>query len=105
MNFNRSPVPISIALVAVSFSLQGVGAEEFAFPPHTFTLLDGYELELAAAPPLVERAIHMYFDEEGALYVTDSSGTADLLRFSSRSLAIVFCVSSIRTMMESSMNR
>ena len=26
------------------------------------------------APGLVERPMHMYFDEEGALYVTDSSG-------------------------------
>ena len=44
------------------------------FPPHTFSLPEGYEIELAALPGLVERPIHMYFDEEGALYVTDSSG-------------------------------
>ena len=56
------------------FSTLAVGAENKAFPPHTFNLTDGYELELAAAPGLVERPMHMYFDKEGALYVTDSSG-------------------------------
>ena len=50
------------------------GLEKAEFSPHTFTLLDGYALKRVAAPPLVERPIHMYFDDSGALYVTDSSG-------------------------------
>ena len=50
------------------------GLEKAEFSPHTFTLLDGYALKRVAAPPLVERPIHMYFDNSGALYVTDSSG-------------------------------
>ncbi|MCH2389004.1 MAG: hypothetical protein MK240_12455, partial [Opitutales bacterium] len=74
MNFCRFPAAISMVLGAGFFSLEVVGTENYSFPPHTFTLPDGYELEVAAAPGLVERPMHMYFDEEGALYVTDSSG-------------------------------
>lgn len=65
---------ISSALCAGVLCLLAAGAENQAFPPHTFTLPDGYDLELAATPGLVDRPIHMYFDDEGALYVTDSSG-------------------------------
>ena len=42
---------------------------------HTFTLPAGFEIELAAAPPLVNRPIVADFDEEGRLYVADSSGS------------------------------
>ncbi len=52
-------------------------AEEARFPPPTFTLPDGYVLKRAAAPPVVQRPIHMSFDERGVLYVTDSSGNTD----------------------------
>ena len=53
------------------------GVEKVKFPPHTFTLPDGYALKQVAAPPLVKRPIHMYFDDDGSLYVTDSSGNTD----------------------------
>ncbi|MBK1877460.1 PVC-type heme-binding CxxCH protein [Pelagicoccus mobilis] len=59
------------ASVCVSLSAAVTNTD---YPPHTFTLPDGYELELVAPPPLVERPMHMYFDEDGSLYVTDSSG-------------------------------
>jgi putative membrane-bound dehydrogenase-like protein len=42
---------------------------------HTFTLPVGFDIELAAAPPVVQRPISMDFDEQGRLYVTDSSGS------------------------------
>ena len=74
MNLVRFLITIGVALLATAFSHRAIGAENTSFPPHTFTLPDGYELELAAAPPLVDRPIHMYFDEDGSLYVTDSSG-------------------------------
>ncbi|MHC4995058.1 MAG: PVC-type heme-binding CxxCH protein [Planctomycetota bacterium] len=45
-----------------------------AFAPHTFTIPEGYELQLAVPPSLVPRPIHMFFDPQGTLYVTDSSG-------------------------------
>src|SRR5262249_12236737 len=42
---------------------------------HTFTLPAGFEIELAAGPPLVNRPIVADFDERGRLYVADSSGS------------------------------
>ncbi|MFL2479673.1 MAG: PVC-type heme-binding CxxCH protein [Verrucomicrobiales bacterium] len=51
--------------------------EKVIFSPHTFTIPEGYDLARVAAPPLVQRPIHMSFDEDGVLYVTDSSGNTD----------------------------
>jgi len=42
-----------------------------------FQLPDGFELQLVAAPPLIDRPISADFDEQGRLYVTESSGTND----------------------------
>ncbi len=42
---------------------------------HTFTLPFGFEIEVAAGPPLVDRPIVADFDEQGRLYVADSSGS------------------------------
>ncbi len=41
----------------------------------TFAVPDGFEVELVAGPPLVDRPIEADFDEQGRLYVTDVSGT------------------------------
>ncbi|HXG46935.1 MAG TPA: PVC-type heme-binding CxxCH protein, partial [Methylomirabilota bacterium] len=50
-------------------------AAEFRLNGHLFTLPDGFEIELVAAPPLIDRPIGVDFDEEGRLYVSDSSGS------------------------------
>src|SRR5579864_7388316 len=42
---------------------------------HVFTLPEGFTIELVAGPPLVNRPISADFDEEGRLYVSDSSGS------------------------------
>ena len=42
---------------------------------HTFSLPDGFEIELVAGPPLVQRPIVADFDDQGRLYVADSSGS------------------------------
>jgi len=42
---------------------------------HTFTLPAGFDIELVAGPPLVNRPITADFDEQGRLYVSDSSGS------------------------------
>lgn len=42
---------------------------------HTFTLPAGFTIELAATSPLVDRPIVADFDEQGRLYVADSSGS------------------------------
>jgi putative membrane-bound dehydrogenase-like protein len=44
---------------------------------HTFQLPDGFSIQRIAGPPLVQRPIHMCFDVDGVLYVTDSSGNTD----------------------------
>ena len=44
---------------------------------HTFTLPEGFEIQLVAGPPLVDRPITAAFDDEGRLYVADSSGSND----------------------------
>jgi putative membrane-bound dehydrogenase-like protein len=50
-------------------------AAEFRFGEHTLTVPDGFAVERAAGPPAVLRPITMAFDETGALYVADSSGS------------------------------
>jgi putative membrane-bound dehydrogenase-like protein len=54
-----------------------VKTQEVRLNGHTFTLPDGFEIELVAGPPLVNRPIVADFDEEGRLYVADSSGSND----------------------------
>ena len=41
----------------------------------TLTVPDGFEVERVAGPPLVERPIVADFDEDGRLYVAESSGS------------------------------
>ena len=41
---------------------------------HGFTLPPGFEIELVAGPPLVERPISAAFDDQGRLYVTEALG-------------------------------
>src|SRR5436190_12676002 len=50
-------------------------AAQFKFSNQTFTVPDGFEVELAVGPPLVERPVSAGFDDQGRLYVTDSSGS------------------------------
>src|ERR1700746_1878313 len=61
------------------FSCFGIaaGAAEYEFPTQKFTVPDGFEVEQIAGPPLVDRPISGSLDEEGRLYVTDSSGSND----------------------------
>ncbi|MCI0535541.1 MAG: hypothetical protein L0Z50_09945, partial [Verrucomicrobiales bacterium] len=65
--------PISLALGLCGDVLAG----PFNFTEQTLTVPDGFAMELVAGPPLVNRPIEADFDEEGRLYVTDSSGTND----------------------------
>jgi putative membrane-bound dehydrogenase-like protein len=57
--------------------VEGAGAAEVQIGAHTFTLADGFEIELVAGPPLVERPMMVDFDDQGRLYVADSSGSND----------------------------
>jgi putative membrane-bound dehydrogenase-like protein len=74
-----------LALVSVLLSLlvacvPGAGPEprkthQVELNGHTFTLPIDFDIELAAGPPLVDRPIVADFDEQGRLYIADSSGS------------------------------
>src|ERR1041385_50039 len=51
-------------------------AAQFKFPNQTLTVPDGFEVEIAAGSDLAPRPISASFDEQGRLYVTDSSGAS-----------------------------
>lgn len=68
---------VLFALATICTCWRAASAETVSLAPHTFTIPEGYELKRVAAPPLVQRPIHMCFDESGVLYVTDSSGNTD----------------------------
>ena len=51
------------------------GAGEVRLNGRQFTLPDGFELQLVAGPPLIQRPICADFDEQGRLYVAESSGS------------------------------
>ncbi|HND55408.1 MAG TPA: hypothetical protein PLV92_23500, partial [Pirellulaceae bacterium] len=42
-----------------------------------FKIPDGFTIELIAGPPLVDRPITCDFDDQGRMYVSDSSGSND----------------------------
>ena len=74
MKINQLPLYCIAFLCVSGLSLSAADLKNIPLPPHAFRLPDGYTLELVAAPPLVQRPVHMCFDEGGTLYVTDSSG-------------------------------
>jgi len=64
-------------LAALLFTGLPLRATEVSLNGFTFTLPEGFTIELAAHPPLVERPVSADFDEHGRLYVTCVSGTGD----------------------------
>src|SRR5438132_8509960 len=78
---HRASLATAIIVVAVSWM---PAAKDDSSKPHqvklnghTFTLPAGFDIELVAGPPLVDRPIVADFDTEGRLYVADSSGSND----------------------------
>src|ERR671919_72178 len=67
------------ALAGVSVSFVALGGWPSAQPRGrpALTVPDGFEVVRVAGPPLVERPIVADFDEEGRLYVAESSGSND----------------------------
>jgi putative membrane-bound dehydrogenase-like protein len=68
---------ITLAVFGLSGTFASLRAAEIKLADHTFTVPDGFEVELICGPPLVQRPISAAFDEEGRVYVTDSSGSND----------------------------
>ncbi|MEW6302319.1 MAG: PVC-type heme-binding CxxCH protein [Verrucomicrobiota bacterium] len=62
------------ALVALALNSS---AAQFKIGAHNLTVPDGFEVELVAAAPLVDRPISIAYDEQGRLYATDSAGMTD----------------------------
>ena len=64
-------------LAVLALGLPDAASPTAKIGTHTFTLPEGFEIELVAGPPLVDRPITADFDEQGRLYVSDSSGSND----------------------------
>ncbi len=63
-----------LSLLALCFAVTAHGAT-VQLNGRTFTLPDGFIIDLAANSPLIERPISAVFDESGHLYVPDVSGS------------------------------
>src|SRR4051812_36134580 len=61
-------------LLLLCISATPLHAAQFKFANQTLTVPDGFEVELIAQSPLVDRPVSGSFDEQGRLYLTDSSG-------------------------------
>src|SRR6185436_17850441 len=67
-----------LVILGCSASLPiGSLAASFRIGTQTLTVPDGLEIDRVAGPPLVNRPIGAAFDEQGRLYVSDSSGSND----------------------------
>ncbi len=65
---------LAIAWMSVPSSLF---AGEFKVGDRVFRLAEGFKIERIAGPPLVDRPITAAVDEQGRMYVADSSGSND----------------------------
>lgn len=68
-------VSLSVGCLAVLFAISPLVAKEVELNGHRFTLPDGFDIELAAGVPHTSRPIAADFDEQGRLYVAESSGS------------------------------
>ena len=68
---------LPLACLAVILLLAKANAAEVTIGQSVFTVPDGFTVERVAGPPLVDRPITASFDEQGRLYVADSSGSND----------------------------
>src|SRR5690242_6772580 len=70
-SINRSPLTgLTLSLTLALFAGLSTRAAQFKFPNQTLTVPDGFEVELIAQSPLVDRPISGSFDEQGRLYLT-----------------------------------
>ena len=67
-------IAVILAFVVVS---RAPAADKLANLPFPITVPDGFSIELAAGAPLIERPIVATFDDDGHLYVAESSGSND----------------------------
>ncbi|NBV20745.1 MAG: dehydrogenase [Proteobacteria bacterium] len=65
------------ALLGVLLAARPCPAGQTNLNGRTFTLPDGFTVELVARAPLVNRPVSIAFDPHGRLYATDSSGSSE----------------------------
>ncbi len=65
-----------LSLLLIFCTVEMTSAADFTFGNQVLKVPDGYEVERIAGPPLVSRPISAAFDEQGRLYVTESSGNS-----------------------------
>ena len=70
-------VGFGIALLLIAGTIIRLGDRPLDTGDPAISVPPGFELEVAAGPPLVERPIVIDMDEEGRLYVAESSGSND----------------------------
>jgi hypothetical protein len=68
---------VCIALSLLVATALHASATEVQLDGHTFQVPTGFSIQRISGPPLVQRPIHMCFDANGVLYVTDSSGNTE----------------------------
>jgi putative membrane-bound dehydrogenase-like protein len=73
-SMNRCSRFVWLGALLSGLALPG-SAAQFKFGGQTLTVPDGFEVQQVAGPPLVNRPVTADFDEQGRLYVTDSSGS------------------------------
>src|SRR6185295_3225759 len=74
--------PVLATVITAAFMTAFVRSGASQNPPtatatQRLTVPPGFDVERVAGPPLVDRPIVADFDEEGRLYVADSSGSND----------------------------
>jgi hypothetical protein len=67
----------ALCFVCVGLLFETANGDEIRLNGQIFTVPAGFEIELIAGPPLIDRPITAAFDEAGRLYVADSSGSND----------------------------
>jgi putative membrane-bound dehydrogenase-like protein len=65
---------LPVVACTIAFPARG---DEVELGGRRFTVAEGFTIEIAAVPPLIERPVTFDFDERGRLYVAESSGTND----------------------------
>jgi putative membrane-bound dehydrogenase-like protein len=70
-------VAVALVIAGVIFWLLAIRSRQ---PDPLLSVAEGFEVERVAGPPLVERPIVADFDEQGRLYIADSSGSNDKVK-------------------------
>jgi putative membrane-bound dehydrogenase-like protein len=64
----------ALCLILVSISANAQSPQPTSLDGHNFTLPEGFKIERAAGPPLINLPITADFDEQGRLYVAEAGG-------------------------------